>query len=176
MTPSPIFPPTSDQVCGTIAARRGARREGIGGPCSECLRLRRFLSSFFCASSYLVHLFTWMCNETLHTKHHFFLKVCLNYNVVYCNVQPLLYSKIAHLYRHIYISIFFSIMAYHKILTVIPCYTVRWCCLYILFESTTPKLPIHPSSYLLPLATTSIFSLCPWFCLYFINRFICVIF
>ena len=38
------------------------------------------------------------------------------------------------------------------------CYTVRCCCLYILVESTTPKLPIHPSSYLLPLAATSLFS------------------
>ena len=105
--------------------------------------------------------------------HIFTAFFCFVFKIIYWSIVDLpmcwflLYSKMIHIHIYIYIYIythFFHILVHYGLSQDIEysslCYTVRLCCLFILYITVcicNPSVPLHPSPF--SLATTSLFSI-----------------
>ena len=87
------------------------------------------------------------------------LQCCVNYS---CRAKWFSYTFIYILFHFLFHYVLSQDIEYSLL-----CYTVGPCCFSSLY------IPVQPSPTPLPLG---ILSLCPWFCFYFIDRFICVMF
>ena len=139
-----------------------------------------------CLKEELVSLFIFIFFQDIKLYLNFIhFKIFFNYSWFRIFCPFLLYSKVTQLYIYIYTHthILFltlsSIIFHHKSLDIAPCAIQQDLNAYpfqmLLFASTNPKLPVHPTSSPSPLATT-ICSPCPWVCCFSIDRFIYAIY